>query len=309
MTEALSNIDREIILPLTLAKQYCHHASFAGLHRQAIANGYSAIDAVFSALLRLNGIVPPRNHKEKLEKTKDIYPNLFEDITEHFEGDEIFRAGHTFFPGCSWNDVEEYYDAWLLARYEEFTGASQKVGKYLGYSEIALDRSIRTIANYFSIENFELEKFINLKSFGYEYSKVNEAISDAHMELFDIADQTESLSVKMNATTNFCNLDMVVSDTLSQQIICENAEIANYCANLYRGFTDLIERVQYERYKKLGLVGLDGNSATEDEFLKYNTVPDFFLSLKAIYHGMSHQENASKVAMAFAQVGKSPKRP
>lgn len=307
MTKHFSKISREIILPLTLAKQYCHYASFAGLHRQAIADGYSAIDSVFSALLRLNQIKPPRNHKAKLEKTKAIYPKLLEDITEHFEGDGFWGAGHSYFPGCSWSEIEEYYDAWLVARYEEFSGASQQIGKYLSFSEIALDRGIRTIANHFSLEYFELEKFINLKSFGYEYSKVNEAIGDAHMELFDIADQTESLSIKMNATTNFCDLDMLVSDSLSQQIICENTEIAQYCAHLYRGFTELVERMKYERLKKLGLVGIDENTATENDTLKYDAVPDFFLSLRAKYHGMSHQENASKVAMAFAQVGKSSK--
>src|SRR6185437_8472065 len=41
----------DVLLQLALAKQYAHHARFAGTPRQAVADGYSAIDAMLSALL------------------------------------------------------------------------------------------------------------------------------------------------------------------------------------------------------------------------------------------------------------------
>lgn len=307
MSDGLSQIGKEVILSLALAKQYCHNASFAGIHRQAIADGYSAVDAAMSSLLIQKSIRPPRNHKQKLDKCRQLFPDLLIDIRETFEADNFFSGGHSFYPGCTWDEIEAFYKDWLKARYEEFEGSSGHIGKCIGFSNIVFDRAIRLVAEVNHIDRSVLEDHINIEAFGYNYSKINEAISDAHGELFNEADQTESLRIKMNAVTNFCDLDVLASDELTRQIICENEDIAHYCASLYVGFTDLIERVKFERFKKLGLGAINSEVSEEDK-LKYNIMPDFFLSLKAKYHGMTDRENVAKVAMAFSEVPNRPEK-
>ena len=37
----------DVLFKLSIAKQYAQHADFAGTPRQAVADGYSAVDAVF----------------------------------------------------------------------------------------------------------------------------------------------------------------------------------------------------------------------------------------------------------------------
>lgn len=300
-------INKELVLCLALAAQYCHNSSFAGIHRQAIADGYSAVDAILSALLIHKNITPPRNHKAKLDKCRSLFPDLLIDIREEIEANGYFSGGHSFHPGCTWDEIEAFYRDWLKARYKEFEGASGYIGKCIGFSNIVFDRALRLVAADNDIDRSVLEDHVNNEAFGYNYSKINEAISDAHSELFNEADQTESLRIKMNAVTNFCDLDVLASDELTRQIICENEDIAHYCASLYIGFTDLIERVKYERFKKLGLEDVDSNASAEDK-LKYNIMPDFFLSLKAKYHGMTNRENVAKVAMAFSEVSHKPKK-
>jgi hypothetical protein len=56
-------MDGDVVLTLSLARLYGHHANFAGTPRQAIADGYSAVDAVCTALLRQAGLKQPKNHK------------------------------------------------------------------------------------------------------------------------------------------------------------------------------------------------------------------------------------------------------
>src|SRR5262245_436176 len=104
----------EVLLRLALAKQYAHHARFAGTPRQAVADGYSAVDAMFSALLIHSGQEPSRNHKTKFEAARKAFPNAF--AAESVRHDH----GWSFAPGADWNSLEAYYDEWLASRYEKF---------------------------------------------------------------------------------------------------------------------------------------------------------------------------------------------
>jgi hypothetical protein len=47
----IAAMNEDVLLRLAIAKQYAHHANFAGTPREAIADGYSAVDAMLSALL------------------------------------------------------------------------------------------------------------------------------------------------------------------------------------------------------------------------------------------------------------------
>lgn len=50
-----ATVSRDVVLKLAFA-------SFAGTPRQAVADGYSAVDAAMSAILSQDGVEPPRNH-------------------------------------------------------------------------------------------------------------------------------------------------------------------------------------------------------------------------------------------------------
>jgi hypothetical protein len=65
----------EVLLPLALAKQYAHHARFAGTPRQAVADGYSAVDAMLSALLIHSGQEHSRNEYSRSSGSVTIGAN------------------------------------------------------------------------------------------------------------------------------------------------------------------------------------------------------------------------------------------
>ena len=89
-------MDDEVLLKLSIAEQSLHHANFAGTVRQAVADGYSAIDAALSALLLHDGNDPPRNHKSKFDLARQKYPGAFAD----------------------WDNLEAFYHEWLASRYD-----------------------------------------------------------------------------------------------------------------------------------------------------------------------------------------------
>jgi hypothetical protein len=41
-------IDEDVLASAVIAKQYVHHAGFAGTARQIVAEGYSAVDAILA---------------------------------------------------------------------------------------------------------------------------------------------------------------------------------------------------------------------------------------------------------------------
>lgn len=96
------------------AKQYAHHTRFAGTPRQAVADGYSAVDAMLSALLTHSGQEPSRNHNTKFETARKAFANAF--------AAESVQLGHgwSFAPGADWKSLEAYHDEWLASCYEKF---------------------------------------------------------------------------------------------------------------------------------------------------------------------------------------------
>jgi len=39
-------MNEDVLLRLAISKQYAHYSNFAGTPREAVANGYSAVDAM-----------------------------------------------------------------------------------------------------------------------------------------------------------------------------------------------------------------------------------------------------------------------
>jgi hypothetical protein len=206
-------MNEEVRLRLALAKQYAHHANFSGTPRQAVADGYSAVDAVLSALLLYGGIEPPRNHSQKFDQARKKYPDAFNAELITREGSSIFLQG------ADWNSLETYYEEWLTSRYEAFDirpmAASDRVREALR----VVDAAIRFLAKEENIDADELEKEISKLAFGYGYSEVSVAVSDAHDYLFQEAEAAgeergAKLGVKLATATNYCDLDIVAGDAV-----------------------------------------------------------------------------------------------
>lgn len=274
-------MDGDVLLTLSLAKLYAHHSNFAGTPRQAVADGYAAVDAIFTALRQHGGKVQPRNHKHKLDAARRNFPDAFAAKTTNT------ASSTTFSPGTDWDSLEEYYREWLASRYGKFEmGAAVASGRVREALNVVAD-GMRFIARKEGLNEDELEERVSKKAFGFDFSEVSFAVGDAHDRLFSEAAAGDvigtKLGVKLAATTNYCDLDIMAGDELTQSIIRDDEEIAEDAARVYHSFVDLIERIQAKRLKSIS-----GGKALEecspDEII---ASPDFMLSMKARYHGGS----------------------
>ncbi len=268
----------EVIEKLAIAEQFAHNAQYAGVARQAVADGYSCVDAVFSALLIYAGQEPPRNHKQKLAKVKAKYPNAFEDRTEHYP------TGFSFSGGVAWDRIETFYEEWLASRYEKFEmeagAARQRVAETLRIKDLAM--TLISDAEGDSVGN--ISNRVQVAAFGYQFSEVHMAVSLAHDHLFHEAEVAGEMSgsklgTKMAAATNFCDADFIGGDEITRKIIEEDDEIAGHAADVFLGFVRLAEEI---RKKRLELLSKNPGEPTPEEA---NDSTNFMLSLKAKYHG------------------------
>lgn len=268
----------EVIEKLAIAEQFAHNAQYAGVARQAVADGYSCIDAVFSALLIYAGDEPPRNHKQKLDKVKSKYPDAFEDRTEHHS------TGTSFLGGVTWERIESFYREWLTSRYEKFVmeagEARQRVAEALRIKDLAM--ALISDAEADPTEDTLIR--VQMAAFGYQFSEVHKAVGLAHDHLFHEAEiagemRGSKLGTKMAAATNFCDADFLAGDEITRKIIEDDDDIAGHAADVYIGFVRLSEEI---RLKRLELLSKDPEKPSSDEI---NASTNFMLSLKAKYHG------------------------
>jgi hypothetical protein len=270
----------EVLLQLALAKQYAHHARFAGTPRQAVADGYSAVDAMLSALLVHSGQEPPRNHKVKFETAQKVFPNAF--------AAEIVRYDHgsSYAPGADWTSLGEFYKQWLASRYQEFDMDPGVASSRVREANAAVSSGIRFLAKAEKMGSDALDEAASVRAFGYKYSETSIAVGDVHDILFDQAERYgeeygSRLGTKLAATTNYCDLDLVAGDRLTQRIILEDKEIAVDAAQLYHAFVQLVDKIQEKRLERI-CEGRPIENCTPEQVID---ATDFMVSLKARYHG------------------------
>jgi len=273
-------MNEDILLQLALAKQYAHHARFAGTPRQAIADGYSAVDAMLSALLLHCGQEPPRNHKQKFETALKAFPNAF--------AAETVQNGSswTFSPGADWKSLETYYKEWLSSRYEKFEMDPGVATARVRQALAAVDSGIRFLAKAEKMEADALDEAASVRAFGYKYSETSNAVGDVHDILFNqdemYGDEHGSkLGTKLAATTNSCDLDLTAGDALTQKIILEDLEIAEDAARVYHLFVQLVDKIQEKRLERI-CEGRPIENCTPEQIID---TTDFMVGLKARYHG------------------------
>ena len=243
-------MNEEVLLHLALAKQYAHHARFAGTPRQAVADGYSAVDAMLSALLIHSGQEPPRNHKQKFETAQKAFPQAFASEVIHHE------HGTTYSPGADWKSLETYYKEWLASRYEAFNMDAGVASTRVREANAAVNAGIRYLAKAETMNSEALDEAASVRAFGYKYSETSNAVGDVHDILFEQAERYgeehgSRLGSKLAATTNFCDLDLVAGDQLTQRIILEDKEIAVEAAQLYHAFVQLVDKIEIKRLERI----------------------------------------------------------
>ncbi|MBB3148774.1 hypothetical protein FHS21_005222 [Phyllobacterium trifolii] len=288
-------VGKDVVLKLALALQYAHHANFAGTPRQAIADGYSAIDAALSALLAHDKIDPPRIHKHKLDQVRKAYPNML--------APKVTRRGNSasYSPGGDWTSIESYYRQWLESRYSRFDLPPAQASSRVVETHQFVNAAMRVIARKMKISAPKLNERAFEQAFGVKHSELGLAVGMMHDRLFSDAEQMgeihgSKLGTKLASTTNYCELDIITGDALTQAIIGEDEEIAMEGARVYAEFNKLAEKIIEKRLKKI--LGNREDEASDREAL--NLSPNFMLSMKARYHGATVKEMGDRWGRAFA---------
>lgn len=276
---------RDVVLKLALALQYAHHANFSGTPRQAIADGYSAIDAAMSAILAQDKIAPPRNHKQKLDQVWKAYPNML--------APKVTRRGNSvsYSPGGDWTSIESYYRQWLESRYSRFDLPPAQASGRVVETHQFVNAAMRMIARKMKIGVGKLGVRASEQAFGVTRSELGLAVGMMHDRLFSDAEEMgemfgSKLGTKFASTTNYCELDIITGDSLTQEIIGEDVEIAMEGARVYAEFNELAEKIIEKRLRKI--LGERADEAASREALDES--PNFMLSMKARYHGGTVRE-------------------
>lgn len=285
----------ETIEKLAIAEQFTHHARYAGVARQAVADGYSAIDSLFSAILIESGHAPPRNHKAKLDKVRALCPTIFAERVVRHDGGGISYSG-----AIEWDSIENFYGEWLQSRYDTFDITPGEARGRVAESVQAQNFVITYLAEQDGTDAWELAKSVSKSAYGYYYSKTNEAISMAHDHLFSEVERYgemmgSKLGTKMGSATNFSDFDFIAGDETTREIIEEDEQIAAYAAKVYMGFVKLAEEIREKRLSK----AMDGEETPTKEQL--NDAPNFMFSMKAKYHGQSVEEIGQGLATIMAR--------
>ena len=285
----------ETIEKMAIAEQFTHHAKYAGVARQAIADGYSAIDAMFSAILIEKDETPPRNHKAKLDRVRRLCPNVFNERIEQNASGGVSYSGE-----LQWDSIENYYREWLRSRYEVFDLTPGEARGRVAEALRAQNFVIAYLAEQDGTDACELAEEISISAYGYLYSQTTEAISMAHDLLFSEAEQLgemmgSRLGTKMASATNFSDFDFIAGDAITREIIEEDEQIAAHAAKVYMGFVRLVEEIREKRLFKI----MDGEETPTKEQL--NLAPNFMFSMKAKYHGQSVGEIGQGLAAVMAR--------
>jgi hypothetical protein len=276
----------EVVNCLVHAIQYLNNSSFSGSPRHAITEAYSAVDAAFSAVLRDGGVLPPRNHKEKLRKIRNLYPKLLDSYTEMIAGGGI-QCGQ----GVAWDEIEAFYEDWLKARYEQFSAEPIDARIRCIEAHRVFACAIRFVAKNNDLDVFGFEEKIKSLAFGFLFSKADIAVSDVQERRCDAAERYGEMhgypvGARLSDTSNYCRISISANDALTQMIVEEDALIAEECSQFYEQFMRIVEHVQNKRHDALAQAPVNQNNAMEEP----DSTPNFMLSIKVSFHGQKISE-------------------
>jgi hypothetical protein len=289
-------IDEEILTSAVIAKQYVHHAGFAGTARQIVADGYSAVDSMLGALLISRKVDPPRNHKLKLDRTRNLFPDAFAPRVRHGVNST------TYFAGVEWDSIESFYREWLEARYGDFAMSHNDAIQRFHDAGAAVARGIDVLASEAGMTTEAFNQIVLERAFGYEFSAADFAVGEVHERRFAEAERLgeingSKLGTKFAETSNYCQLAIVSDDAMTQQILKEDTKIGAECAELYEKAIRLVELIDMKRSAELA----PSPASDRTELFVHEHAPDFFLSIKFRFHGSKTSESARRFGRVFAR--------
>lgn len=288
-------MEREIIEKLAIAEQFSHNAQYAGVARQAVADGYSSLDALFSAILIDAGENPPKNHRRKLEAVRDHAPNVFATREERSEN------SFSYWGGIPWGDIEAFYSEWLESRYEAFEMSASTAKARVTSAVSANQFVIRWLAEKHGKDWFDLWAVVRRATYGYHESAIEEGLGRAHDYLFSEAEAIgerigRRLGFKMASTTNFCGADIIAGDDVTRGLIEQDQEIADHAVEVYISFCRLMDKVRTRRAEIIRSENPDMDHGTA-----FDQATDFMLSMKTKYHGETLSDTGKTIANVLAQ--------
>ncbi len=292
------NIRVEILNSLTAACRNCRNAIYSGTRAHALTEGYSSIDACFSALVYASGANASeqqfRNHKVKLLWVKEKYPNLFQ------SKDGLTLTTHVI-NHVTWEEIEAYYRLWLQARYSRIELSVYQSSDKIKQAEFIYQTVCCSIADAHDISYHALRERIEFSAFGGVDDTVNRAVSNA------IADYEKAFTdriverggSKIVAALNpvlHTNLAFTTDDPATQEILQTDPVIAKYALDSHSAFLNVIKRIQHLRVNEPTMSGTN---------LEPNLFMDFVLSLNIKFHGGSVDEISEGIsAIQFSQVAR-----
>lgn len=268
-------MDLNVMDQLVLSEIYARAAWASGTVRGAIADGYSAVDIAFSALLLSRDISPSHNHKGKLDQVVSASPGIFQNAS------------------TTQGDVEDFYKKWLAVRYDNAsTVTSKEAVDYLRLSSNLISAIVAAIACRYGEDPIDVESRIYENIFATSFSKIDETVSEIHdgiqlrLEMLGEAEGSK-LGNKMVNTSNFCQILALAGDPMTKKIVGESDELALRIGTFYSEFVTLIDWLQMSRLS---------------EGLQAEEMMNFTFSLRLGYYGRSFQEIRDQWKPMFEQM-------
>ena len=287
-------VSEKVLRYFVIARQHLENAKFAGSPRHAIAEGYSAVDSCFAALLVDAGQEPARNHKKKLDSIKKLHSNLLDGYREATP-----RGGTLIVSGVSWARIEAFYRDWLRARYAEFQARPMDARIRCVEAHRVFNFSIRSVAKQHAVPTLQMKDEVRTLAFGYVFSETDVATSYVNeRRCEEVGRYSEmygaSFGARLAETSNYCALAIQADDLLTQRIIERDILIAEECSEIYERFIRLVEHIQDKRRSDLSPSDPEDPDQREPD-----ETPNFMLALRMSFHGQKIGELASEWSQLF----------
>lgn len=254
----------EVIDRLVVAFSYSATARAAGSARHAVADGYLAVDNALSALLLDRGQKLPRVHGMKIDQAFGCCGQVFQDA------------------GATREEIDSFFQAWQDVRYTATAQEPRQAVLYVRLTERVVRAVVADLARRSGQAIDELESEVYERAFGGARSLIEGEVNVIHdmlqQELEDHGDRYGAkLGKKLANPSNFADVLILASDSVSQSIVTGDEEVARKVAELYRAFVDLVTHIQGARF----IGGVEMAEAM-----------NFLLSVRFSYSGQSFEEMA-----------------
>ncbi|MFA0658154.1 hypothetical protein AB4619_03350 [Vibrio splendidus] len=249
-------------------------AGSAGIGRSVVADGYSAVDNYFSALLISKNLDNPFNHRKKL----GIALNLI--------GSDLKAAG------IKQQKIIDFYDVWQKTRYSMEPISPSDSFKYRNLADTLCSIVSAQIAKSEGICVEDLSEKIYTSLLGGRWQAYQESLSHIHehwqsqLEQLGESGYGSKLGNKLANPSNFCELTLLSDDEFIKKALADTEVVNIEVAELYNSYLNLVTK----------LVNFRGEQGVE-----LNDIPNFSLSLRMRYSGETAEETGSRFGSAFAQ--------